>query len=97
MPPAHRSNGTRDLLASNDLAVFGSTFIVHRQNDREREHDPRRSKVGVDFDLGGCVALAQFVEDGVNMWPQPLVGLPGNPTRNDEISSNLQEVFGHTQ
>ena len=97
MPPSVRTNRARDRLAGKDFTVIGVSGVVFHKGDRERENDPRGSQVGVDFDLGGSVAFAQLVEDGINVWFQTLVGLPGNPPRNDEIPLSTPEVVAHTQ
>jgi len=97
VPPAAGSNRARDRLAGDHFGVLGVPVVVLHHGDREREHHPCRSEVGVDFDLSGCVALAQLVEDGVNVWLKSLVGLPRDSPRNDEISPGPPEVFSHTQ
>ena len=97
MPPAIGSNRSRNRLTSERFSIFRVAVVVLSHGDRDREQHARRSEIGINLDLGGCVAFAQRVENVVDVRPEPLVGLPWDSSRNDEVSLGPPKVFSHTQ
>ena len=86
-----------DGLPSHLLSVADVALIILSHNDSDREENTRRRQVGVDFDLGRRIALPQIVDHPIDVWPQALVGLPWDPTGDNEVTLRAPEFRAHTQ
>ena len=86
-----------DGLPSHFLSVADVALIILRYNNSDREENTRRRQVGVDFDLGRRIALPQIVDHPIDVWPQALVGLPWDPSGDNEVTLRAPELRTHTQ
>ena len=72
-------------------------LIVLGHDNGDREENTGRRQVGVDFDLGCRITLAQIVDHPIDVWPQTLVGLPRDASGDNEVTLRAPELRTHTQ
>ena len=97
MTAAVRTDRSSHGLPGDLVGVFNVAFIIMGDNHRDRKEDTRRRQVGVYLDLGCRVTLTELVDDPVDVWSEAVVGLPRDPTSDDEVALSAPEFGVHTQ